>query len=643
MSEKEIKMQTKRWILRAGLAAATIVLLLTSADTRMFAQGQGREELREEFHRTYPLAAGGRVTLENIQGAVRIVAWERNEVRVDAVKRAYTAERLAEAEIRIEANADAIRIKTKYPFDSTTWNNDEPRRYNNPAAVDYTLTVPRGAQLDQINLVNGALDIEGVRGDVNANSVNGQVKARGLAGRARLSVVNGRLDAVFDHIDETKTVELSSVNGQLNLTIPSDANAELRVNTVHGAINNDFGLPVRRGEYVGRELAGRLGRGGAFVKLNSVNGQVTIRYARDGRGVSPVTNLLSETPRDDDDDEDVASEINQELNRELGEKIGKEVDKEVRKEMQKAQKDIARETRNAAREAARAERDAARVRVRPRVDVNVEPHIHIEGHEGSDYDGDTHRIEQESKSFPATGVPRVRVETFDGHITVHSWDKPEVMFTASKRAHDEREMQGIKLRAEQRGDEVSLVAEFDKSFSREVKREGNRIVSFSSGATVHYDVYVPRNAAVRASSGDGRLRIEGVNGEVELQTGDGAIDVSNGRGRVRAQTGDGRISITDFEGAADARTGDGRITLDGRFAQLAAQTGDGSISLALPSDTNATIETNAETVSSDGMAAAEDGNESGDGERRVRRWRVGRGGNLFTLRTGDGQIILRQR
>ncbi|MBA3323407.1 MAG: hypothetical protein H0T45_18450, partial [Pyrinomonadaceae bacterium] len=28
---------------------------------------------------------------------------------------------------------------------------------------------------------------------------------------------------------------------------------------------------------------------------------------------------------------------------------------------------------------------------------------------------------------------------------------------------------------------------------------------------------------------------------------------------------------------------------------------------------------------------------------RVRRWRVGRGGNLFTLRTGDGHIFLRRQ
>lgn len=601
---------------------------------------QTREELREEFHRTYPLAASGRVSLENINGTVRIVAWDRNEVKVDAVKRAYTAERLAEAEIRIDANADSIRIKTKYPEDRTEWN-DGDRRYRNPASVDYTLTVPRGAQLDRVQLINGPLEIEGVRGDVDAGSVNGRVTARGLVGRAHLSVVNGPLEATFDRFDEAKSVELSSVNGPVTLSVPSDANAEIRVSTLHGGISNDFGLPVRRGRFIGQEMAGRLGGGGTFVKLSSVNGPVNVRYARDGRTPNAVTNLLSETPVGDDD---LNEKINSKLNKDLSEKLHKEISKELSKEISenvnrdvlKAQKETRKAAgREAARETARAARAAREAeRATRSMEVNVADDVSV---------GDANRIEQESKSFAVAGTPRVRLETFDGHITVHSWGKPEVMFTASKRAHDEREMQGISLRAEQSGDEVTIISQFDKSFSREVRMEGKRVISFSSGASVSYDVYVPRNATLRALTGDGRLRIEGVNGEIDLQTGDGSIDVSGGRGRLRAQTGDGRIQITSFDGEADARTGDGRISLDGRFTQLAARTGDGSISLSLPTDVNATIETDAETVNSDGVAVPEDTDTPEDREKRVRRWKVGRGGQLITLRTGDGQIVLRQR
>src|SRR5260370_39455449 len=42
----------------------------------------------EEFHHTYPLSASGRIELANINGAVHVAAWDQNEVKLDAVKRA---------------------------------------------------------------------------------------------------------------------------------------------------------------------------------------------------------------------------------------------------------------------------------------------------------------------------------------------------------------------------------------------------------------------------------------------------------------------------------------------------------------------------------------------------------------------------
>src|ERR1700681_6459 len=58
-------------------------------------------ELTEEFHQSYPLSATGRVSIQNINGYVHIAVWDQNEVKVDAVKRAYQRERLDEAKIDV--------------------------------------------------------------------------------------------------------------------------------------------------------------------------------------------------------------------------------------------------------------------------------------------------------------------------------------------------------------------------------------------------------------------------------------------------------------------------------------------------------------------------------------------------------------
>jgi DUF4097 and DUF4098 domain-containing protein YvlB len=233
------------------------------------------DELTEEFHQTYPLTAAGRVSIANINGDVRITAWDRNEVKVDALKRAYSQERLSEVTVEVTNTADSVMIKTRYP--DRNQNFGTRNRENNPASVEYTLTVPRGARLDSAELVNGSLDIEGLQGDVHASLVNGQVKAGGLSGEIKLSTVNGGIEANVASLDEAKGVTLNSVNGPIVLIVPSGAGAQVKASTVHGGITNDFGLAVDDGQYVGHNLSGQIGTGGPRIRLSNVNGSIAIK------------------------------------------------------------------------------------------------------------------------------------------------------------------------------------------------------------------------------------------------------------------------------------------------------------------------------------------------------------------------------
>ena len=276
-----------------GTACALLVLALGA-----HASDHGGA-VTEEFHQTYAIAADGRVELDNINGAVHISSWDRNEVKVDAVKYAGTKERLDEARIEVDSGKDYLSIRTKYRDHDLNFNWGS---HNNPAGVEYTLTVPRSARLDEIKLINGSLDITGVTGEVRASCINGRLEAHNLSGRTELSTINGHLDARFDQLS-AKSVELNSVNGSLELTIPSDSKAEIEASTVSGGIDNDFGLHVNHHRFVGHDLRGELGSGGPRIKLANVNGRIEIRHASDGRALSPVKDL-SHRDRDNDDEDD---------------------------------------------------------------------------------------------------------------------------------------------------------------------------------------------------------------------------------------------------------------------------------------------------------------------------------------------------
>ena len=71
-------------------------------------------QVTQEFHRTVPLTAEGRVSLSNINGNVEITGWDKAEVQIDATKKARDQQRLDEANIDVDASSDSVRIETKY-------------------------------------------------------------------------------------------------------------------------------------------------------------------------------------------------------------------------------------------------------------------------------------------------------------------------------------------------------------------------------------------------------------------------------------------------------------------------------------------------------------------------------------------------
>src|SRR5208337_225669 len=257
-----------------------------------------RGNLTEEFHQTYPLTADGRVELDNVNGDVHISTWDRNEVKVDAVKYAYSKERLDEARIEVDTEKDRLSIRTKYRDHDLTFNWGS---HDNPASVEYTITVPHAARLDEIKLINGALEITGVDGEVHASCINGRLDAHNISGHAELSTINGHLEAKFDQLPAS-SVELKSVNGSVALTIPSDSKAEIEASTISGGIDNDFGMRVNHHRFVGRDLRGQLGSGGPHIEVQNVNGRIDIHHASDGRTLSPAKDL-NRGDKDDDDSE----------------------------------------------------------------------------------------------------------------------------------------------------------------------------------------------------------------------------------------------------------------------------------------------------------------------------------------------------
>lgn len=227
----------------------------------------------EEFCQTYALSAHGRIALQNLNGDVRITTWDRDEVKVEASKHGLGAE---STRIVVDSTQSALSIRTQYEV-------ADPK---DPASVEYRITVPRTANLEDIRLVNGALSIVGLSGDVKASAVNGNIHVEDLGGQAELSTINGKLDAGFFRICDARSISLTSVNGPITLSLPQDAKASVNARNVSGGIRTVFGSPLRAAGTGGQSLRTIIKGGGTRIRLHNVNGGISItgpvRTARRG-------------------------------------------------------------------------------------------------------------------------------------------------------------------------------------------------------------------------------------------------------------------------------------------------------------------------------------------------------------------------
>lgn len=237
-------------------------------------------EFRKDFSQSFPFNADGRLSLEHVKGRIIIHGWSTNLVVVNAVIHGKTRESAEAVKINIDSAPDKALIHTEQPSSVTgfpwswLWFKNARR---NDASVDYTLQVPRGARLEDISSVNGRTAIDGVSGDITANTVNGETTVKGAGRNLKLATVNGRLTADMASLGGGQTVSLETVNGHVDLALPEDANANVSVNTINGRISSEFpSLEAKKEFPVGNNLRGSLGDGSATVRITAVNGSIKI-------------------------------------------------------------------------------------------------------------------------------------------------------------------------------------------------------------------------------------------------------------------------------------------------------------------------------------------------------------------------------
>jgi hypothetical protein len=263
---------TRAWLAAAAIAGMTSPLWAQENAQEWVKHCENQDD-RDRRHcevREYTLAGGGGVLRidANPNGGVRVMAWDKAEVRV-----------VAKVEVRGESLADAQALAREVTVETGSREVHSTGPHNLVGhrnwSVSYDVWAPAATDL-RLRTTNGGLNVEGINGVVDIETTNGGIDLKGVAGDVRAETTNGGITiALAGSTWNGAGIRAETTNGGIRLIVPEGFSAMLEAETTNGGIDVDF--PVTIQGRLGKDLHAKLGDGGPIIHLETTNGGVSIR------------------------------------------------------------------------------------------------------------------------------------------------------------------------------------------------------------------------------------------------------------------------------------------------------------------------------------------------------------------------------
>ena len=232
-----------------------------------------------------------------ISGSITVKGAAVKEVTVEARVRASEDE---------EENADRPRGLKLIPNNNTGLTVEEDDNVvsvstgmrGGSRTVDLTLHVPTNCSMHLSTVNDGNIEVENVNGDLEVNCTNGAVKLTGISGSAVAHALNEDLTATFVKINPQKPMAFSSLNGKIDVTLPSDLKANVYMKSDQGEIYSDFDMKVmtedisparvqdnkgKKGKFrvsIEKAVRATINGGGQEFQFTNFNGDIYIRKGK---------------------------------------------------------------------------------------------------------------------------------------------------------------------------------------------------------------------------------------------------------------------------------------------------------------------------------------------------------------------------
>ncbi len=111
--------------------------------------------------------------------------------------------------------------------------------------ADVTIQVPTQTSVKAgATLGSGAVVVENISGEVEVSNMNGQVTITNVSGSVVAYSMNGKVVVSLNRVTPGKNMNVSTFNGDVDVTLPADTKANLKANVNNGDIYTDFDVKL---------------------------------------------------------------------------------------------------------------------------------------------------------------------------------------------------------------------------------------------------------------------------------------------------------------------------------------------------------------------------------------------------------------
>lgn len=273
----------------------TLALLMTAT----VAMGQDSGEIEIPFSTP---SAPGKIKIDIKKGSITVKGTDRKDVlvRYSPMKRKNSdhahehdhdcdncddKQRNTNGLRKIPAATLDLEISERDNYieiESDSWNK----------GLDLIVEVPKSLKGLHVETYNsGDIEVSNVSGEINLDNYNGKISATSISGSLVAETYNGSITATFDDITPDVPMAFSTYNGHVDLTLPDNFKASLKMKTKQGEVYSAFDFilkktdPVRKTDsksgtykvYLDDWVRGDVNGGGPEFMIKNYNGNIYLR------------------------------------------------------------------------------------------------------------------------------------------------------------------------------------------------------------------------------------------------------------------------------------------------------------------------------------------------------------------------------